>query len=193
MKIPYQTVKLPRALSLSTVVACCAALIIVPMADAKSGKDKGGDKNKTHKKIEKEHKKEHKKDKDHSDKKHEKQHRKEHKAAKKHFEHFHDNNVITLREYFTPYRSAHGLPPGIAKKIAKGKALPPGWHKKLHHGQRLDDGLWNSLIPLPNDLRQRIRYENDPYRYYILNDRIVRVHPDNRTLLGVILLSELLN
>ncbi|BDS07230.1 hypothetical protein NT6N_22700 [Oceaniferula spumae] len=200
MKLPTIRHTLSRIVSLGPIAVGCAALICVPIADAKPDKGKG-EKNKNHKKADKadkKHKDKKHKGKDHDfDKKHAKEHEKRQKAerkyAKKHFKHFHDDHVEILQDYFTPYHETHRLPPGIAKQVAKGKGLPPGWHKKLHHGKRIDDGLWNYLVPLPHELDQRIRYHDDPYRYYILNDRIVRVHPDNRTLLGVILLSELFN
>ena len=70
--------------------------------------------------------------------------------------------------------------------------LPPGWEKNFVRGRRLEDPVWNRLIPVPDDLNRRIRYQQ-PGRYYILNDRLVRVNPDNRILLGSILLSELLD
>lgn len=114
------------------------------------------------------------------------------KHAKKHFDHFDDDHVVILREYFSPYRSTRGLPPGIAKQVRQGKGLPPGWEKNFVRGRRLEDPVWNRLIPVPDDLHRRIRYQQ-PGRYYILNDRLVRVNPDNRTLLGSILLSELLD
>lgn len=34
------------------------------------------------------------------------------------------------------------LPPGLAKKAAKGQALPPGWQKKLAVGDTLDQKVY---------------------------------------------------
>ena len=42
---------------------------------------------------------------------------------------FGTNDVQVIRQYY----GAHpvNLPPGLQKKLAKGKPLPPGWQKKL--------------------------------------------------------------
>jgi len=43
--------------------------------------------------------------------------------------HFGPGDVQVIRQYY----GAHpvNLPPGLQKKLAKGKPLPPGWQKKL--------------------------------------------------------------
>src|SRR5262245_8603927 len=42
--------------------------------------------------------------------------------------HFSIGEQRVIREYYAPqYRS---LPPGLQKKVARGKPLPPGWQKK---------------------------------------------------------------
>ena len=40
------------------------------------------------------------------------------------------NDVQVIQQYY----GAHpvSLPPGLQKKVARGKPLPPGWQKKLH-------------------------------------------------------------
>lgn len=113
-------------------------------------------------------------------------------AKNRKFDDFDARHIGIFQEYFRPYRNTRGLPPGIAKQVRAGKGLPPGWEKNFVRGQRIEDQVWNQLIPLPNDLAQRIQHQR-PGRYYILNDRLVRVNPDNRTLLGAILLNELLD
>ena len=42
---------------------------------------------------------------------------------------FGTNDVRVIQQYY----GAHppGLPPGLQKKLARGKPLPPGWQKKL--------------------------------------------------------------
>ena len=42
---------------------------------------------------------------------------------------FGTNDVVVIKQYY----GAHPikLPPGLQKKLARGKGLPPGWQKKL--------------------------------------------------------------
>ncbi|GAA5495378.1 hypothetical protein Rhal01_01553 [Rubritalea halochordaticola] len=196
MKFPTKT-----PLAAGIALLCGTSYIASPLADAKPGKGKGPNKEGKGKpshagKGKDKGKPDHAgkgKDKGKPDHAGKDKHDHGDKKAHKHFKHFDDDNVVILRDYFSPYRSTKGLPPGLAKKVARGGELPPGWQKKLVPGYRFEDNLWKQLVPLPDDLNKRIRYGDDPYRYYLLNDRIVRVHPDNRTLLGAVLLSELLD
>src|SRR5262245_2558091 len=44
---------------------------------------------------------------------------------------FRDSDRVTYRDYFVTHRiTAQPLPPGIAKRVARGKPLPPGIAKR---------------------------------------------------------------
>ena len=44
------------------------------------------------------------------------------------------------------------LPPGLQKKMQKGKPLPPGWQKKLSKGETLDSSVYSAgRIVTPED------------------------------------------
>jgi hypothetical protein len=45
-----------------------------------------------------------------------------------------------------------GLPPGLAKKAARGRELPPGWQKKCVPGQILSADVYKLCQPLPPEL-----------------------------------------
>jgi len=45
-----------------------------------------------------------------------------------------------------------GLPPGLAKKVARGGELPPGWQKKCVPGQILSAEVYKLCHPLPPEL-----------------------------------------
>jgi hypothetical protein len=49
-------------------------------------------------------------------------------------------------------RKPKGLPPGLAKKVARGGALPPGWQKKCVPGQILSADVYKLCQPLPPEL-----------------------------------------
>jgi hypothetical protein len=38
------------------------------------------------------------------------------------------------------------IPPGLAKKIQRGKELPPGWQKKIVKGEVLDNELYLNAV-----------------------------------------------
>jgi hypothetical protein len=49
-------------------------------------------------------------------------------------------------------KKAKGLPPGLAKKVARGGELPPGWQKKCVRGQILSVEVFKHCHPLPHEL-----------------------------------------
>jgi hypothetical protein len=53
---------------------------------------------------------------------------------------FGTNDVHVIQQYYGAHRT--NLPPGLQKKLARGKPLPPGWQKKLQ--------------PFPSDINVRL-------------------------------------
>ncbi len=53
---------------------------------------------------------------------------------------FGTNDVHVIRQYYGAHQVS--LPPGLQKKLARGKPLPPGWQKKLQ--------------PFPSDIDVRL-------------------------------------
>ena len=64
---------------------------------------------------------------------------------------FGSGEVRIIRDYYAPRRRA--LPPGLQKKVARGKPLPPGWQKKL---QPFPAELERQLSPLPREYRRGV-------------------------------------
>ena len=77
------------------------------------------------------------------------------------------------------------LPPGLQKKVARGKALPPGWQKKIAPGQSLDYHVYRLGESLPEALLRRL--PPPPFGTEILKieDKIVRLNSATRTILDV--------
>jgi hypothetical protein len=48
------------------------------------------------------------------------------------------------------------LPPGLAKKLARGGTLPPGWQMKVARGEVLDHEVYNNASPLPEELLRKL-------------------------------------
>ncbi|WP_193212769.1 hypothetical protein [Luteolibacter marinus] len=88
--------------------------------------------------------------------------------------------------YFSGYRDReHGLPPGLAKNLRRGKALPSGWRNKLEAGYVIDDGWWPSFSPVSYELFPGIPVREDVGLYWY-GDRIVRVYEPRREVIEVI-------
>ena len=105
---------------------------------------------------------------------------------------FADNDRSSINDYFTGYqRRGEGLPPGLAKKVARGRELPPGWQKKIEPGYRMEDDMWSSFSPVPDEWFPNVRREPDT-RFYYHGDRVVRVYEPRREILDVIVVPSLL-
>jgi hypothetical protein len=51
-----------------------------------------------------------------------------------------------------PGKKAKGLPPGLAKKVARGGDLPPGWQKKCVPGTIMPAEVYKVCHPLPKEV-----------------------------------------
>jgi hypothetical protein len=60
------------------------------------------------------------------------------------------------QEQTASQRQYKNLPPGLQKKVARGKALPPGWQKKIAAGQSLDYQVYRQGTNLPNEVLRRL-------------------------------------
>lgn len=86
----------------------------------------------------------------------------------------------------------HGLPPGLAKNLQRGKPLPPGWQKKLQQGWVVDDAYWPAFQPVPFDYwpTKLTRYPDTGL--YLVGDRLVRVYKPRREVIDVIRIASIL-
>lgn len=78
-----------------------------------------------------------------------------------------------------------GLPPGLQKKVARGKALPPGWQKKLARGEYIDDEYYGWGRALPDDLLRRLPPAPAGSEILQIEDQIIRLDAATRTILDV--------
>jgi hypothetical protein len=61
--------------------------------------------------------------------------------------------VSSKKEYKVKKKS---LPPGLAKKLARGGTLPPGWQKKVARGEVMGYEVYSNANPLPEELLRRL-------------------------------------
>lgn len=99
---------------------------------------------------------------------------------------FEDRERRRIETQFATYRDReHGLPPGLAKNLRRGKQLPPGWQKKLRRGHVIERGWWDSLTPVSYGLLPGIERHPDT-ALYLYNDRLIRVHEPRREIIDIL-------
>src|SRR5258708_4547789 len=98
---------------------------------------------------------------DHDKDKHSRDGEDEKSSEHKEREHRQDFNItVTERQIIHEHffgQDEHGkkskkLPPGLAKKVARGGKLPPGWDKKLVRGETVPPEVFKECQPLPKEL-----------------------------------------
>jgi hypothetical protein len=104
-----------------------------------------------------------------------------------------------IEEYLRKYWEDEGkkgkkiksLPPGLAKKVARGGSLPPGWQKKVARGEVLPVGIYNEGLPLPDILRKRLPHHKGT-ETIVIDGKVVRLAQATREILDVFDLDPLL-
>lgn len=77
------------------------------------------------------------------------------------------------------------LPPGLQKKVARGKSLPPGWQKKVGAGDHLDYQVYRHGTSLPEELLKRLPVPPPGSEIINVEDTIIRIDPATRLILDV--------
>jgi hypothetical protein len=106
-----------------------------------------------------------------------------------------EKHVITIVEkqvihdYVVVYQQKEkvkSLPPGLAKKVARGEALPPGWQKKIVRGEVLPTVVYTEASPVPRAILINLPAQPEGTRLVVLDGKILRVAAATRTILDVI-------
>lgn len=91
-----------------------------------------------------------------------------------------------IREYIFGYRknnNSKGLPPGLAKKEARGQNLPPGWQKKVYPGATFPNDLFGYTSLLNYSQVPRAKNPGPGVDFYSIGNRIFKMNrSDNRIL-----------
>lgn len=103
---------------------------------------------------------------------------------------FSDLERARIREYAQDYGdNGHGksrsLPPGLAKKVARGEQLPPGWQKKCVAGQTLPPEIFEQCHPLPPELVVKLPPAPEPTITVAIGGKVVRLLQATREILDV--------
>jgi len=90
-----------------------------------------------------------------------------------------------LGEKRTTTQQQKALPPGLQKKIARGKSLPPGWQKKVEPGHSLDYQVYRQGESLPDILLRRLPPPPVGSEILRVDEKIIRLDSTTRTVLDV--------
>lgn len=90
-----------------------------------------------------------------------------------------------LEEKRTIRRQQKPLPPGLQKKMARGRSLPPGWQKKVEPGHSLDYQLYRQGEGLPDILLRRLPPPPVGSEIIRVDEKIIRLDSTTRTILDV--------
>ena len=72
-------------------------------------------------------------------------------------------------------KHARPLPPGLAKKVARGGNLPPGWEKKCVPGEKMAPEVYERCHPLPPQLVVKLPAPPESTITVAVDGKIVRL------------------
>jgi len=78
------------------------------------------------------------------------------------------------------------IPPGLAKKMARGGKLPPGWEKKCVPGEIMPVEVYQECHPLPRELTLKLPVPPIGTVTVAIEGRIVRILEKTREILDVL-------
>jgi len=84
-----------------------------------------------------------------------------------------------------PGKKAKGLPPGLAKKVARGGSLPPGWQKKFIVGEIIPPDVFKVCVPLPREVRAKLPPQPSGTVLVAIDGKVARVHKDSHKIIDV--------
>jgi hypothetical protein len=92
---------------------------------------------------------------------------------------------LLSQEHAASQQADRNLPPGLQKKVARGRALPPGWQKKVTPGRSLDYHLYRQGESLPVSLLRRLPPPPIGAEILRIEDKVVLLNSATRNILDV--------
>jgi hypothetical protein len=99
-----------------------------------------------------------------------------------------------IRNYIVQWQEKEGkskgqkvrsLPPGLAKKVARGGELPPGWQKKVARGEVVSDSIFKEMRRLPDEIILKLPKQPKGTVLMAVDGKVVRLAEATRTILDV--------
>ena len=82
-------------------------------------------------------------------------------------------------------KKAKGLPPGLAKKVARGGDLPPGWQKRCVKGEIMPEPVFRQCHPLPQEVVVKLPPPPPDTIVVAISGKVVRLAKATRESLDV--------
>ena len=82
-------------------------------------------------------------------------------------------------------KKSKNLPPGLAKKVARGGSLPPGWQKKCVRGEIMPPEVYRQCHPLPHEVLVKLPPPPPGTILVAVHGKIVRLVKASREILDV--------
>ena len=84
-----------------------------------------------------------------------------------------------------PGRKGRGLPPGLAKKTARGGELPPGWEKRCVRGEVMPTEVYARCHPLPPEVVVKLPVPPPGTILVAIDGKVARLAKATREILDV--------
>ena len=84
-----------------------------------------------------------------------------------------------------PRAQQKSLPPGLAKKVARGKRLPPGWQRKLARGRTCPADVYSHTIKLPDHILYQLPPQPEGTVLVALEGKVVRLAEATKTIIDI--------
>jgi hypothetical protein len=103
-----------------------------------------------------------------------------------------------IRNYIVQWQEKEGkgkeqkvrsLPPGLAKKVARGGELPPGWQKKIARGEVVSDSIFKEMRRLPEEIILKLPKQPKGTVLMAVDGKVVRLAEATKTILDVFALD----
>lgn len=93
----------------------------------------------------------------------------------------HAEEIMALKK-----QQYQNLPPGLAKKVARGKRLPPGWQKKIVIGKTCTDDVFAHTIKLPDHILYQLPPQPEGTMLVAIEGKVVRLIEATRKITDIL-------
>ena len=82
------------------------------------------------------------------------------------------------------------LPPGLKKKLSRGKSLPPGWQDKVKKGEVLPQDIIDAAIPAPKEIVEILPKTEIETKVVVVANKAVQISKATKEILDVFEISD---
>ena len=79
----------------------------------------------------------------------------------------------------------NSLPPGLQKKVERGKQLPPGWQKKVARGKFIEPSIYIHLEAPPRNILRLLPPPTPGVSFKTIENKVIKLREKDRYVLDV--------